>query len=489
MAIFFMYVLQAEEIRAADAWTLEQEGITALQLMERAATRLVEVVLKDYPVTRHTFAVLCGPGNNGGDGLVMSRLLLAQGANCTTFLLQSANYSEENTLNQGRLELVSPFTPDQALDIPSDTVILDALYGSGLKRALEPVWLPFIAGLKQHTVLSIDLPSGLLADGPSTGPVFHSTKVYTLQAPKLAFFAPENGLENVEIVDIGLKIKQSPKNQYIDRDLARSLLQWPSRFAHKGTFGHAFLLGGSEGMLGALQLSAGAALRGGCGLVSVYGPSTLPDFPPEIMVHKDPHASKLSVLPRIPQKVSAIGLGMGLGRHTEEFMRAFLLAPPPLPLVLDADALNHLAQLKLRLPKDSIITPHLKEFERLEGPSTNSFERWQSAAAFAARTECVVVLKGANTCIFLADGRRFYNSTGNYGMAKGGSGDVLTGLITALRAQGYTAKEAAILGVYLHGSAGDLAAKNVGPDGMCASDLIFHLPAAWMSLRGTNTAG
>jgi hydroxyethylthiazole kinase-like uncharacterized protein yjeF len=482
-----MHVLQVDELRTVDHTTLRMEGISSMQLMERAASRILAALLKDYPLEIYPFAVLCGPGNNGGDGLVIARLLKAQGARCKVYLLEANKYSEENLRNQALLEGILPFNPESKLNLSRETVIIDALYGFGLKQHLSPIWSTFIHELSHYTVLSVDMPSGLFADQTTTGPVFPSTKVYTIHSPKLAFFVPENKIEAWEIIDIDLQAPGSAAFYFTDEALARTYLKWPSRFSHKGTFGHAYLLGGSEGMYGALQLSAKAALRGGCGLVSVYGPSTISDFPAEVMVHKDPHTQYITTAPSIPKKVTAIGVGMGLGPHTAEFMSHFLKQTPGLPMVLDADALNHIARQGLKVPKGCILTPHIKEFERLCGRHTTTFERWSSAEKYAAKTGAVLILKGANTCIFLPDGRRFYNSTGNYGMAKGGAGDVLTGIITALLAQGYNTEAAAILGVYLHGSAGDHAANALGPDAMCASDLITFLPAAWKSLRGRNT--
>lgn len=482
-----MFVLQAKELRAADQWTLKLEGISSLQLMERAATRLLAALLQDYPVHKHAFTVLCGPGNNGGDGLVLARLLRVQGADCSVYLLECDRYSEENRENQKLVENILPLRPSTVLNLSRTTVVIDALYGSGLQRPLAAEWAALIEQLARNTVLSVDVPSGMITDARTDGPVFPSTKVYTLHAPKLAFFAAENDVQSFQTIDIGLRVPHPSPFAYTDEAAARLLLKSPSRFSHKGTFGHAYLIGGSQSMSGALCLAAKSALRGGCGLVSVYGPKLTLALPPEIMVHTDPHTEHLTHIPALPDKVTAVGLGMGLGKHTGTFMKDFLAQPPSQALVLDADALNHIAALKLSVPPGSILTPHVKEFERLCGPSKNSFERWEKAQAFAEKTNSVLVLKGANTCVFTSSGERYYNASGNYGMAKGGAGDVLTGLITALRAQGYGPTEAAVLGVFLHGRAGDLAADKLGRDALCASDLIDHLSGAWKSLRSACT--
>jgi hydroxyethylthiazole kinase-like uncharacterized protein yjeF len=474
-----MNILNKEQLRATDQYTIKVQGISSWDLMERAAGELFKAITRDFP--HGTFSVLCGPGNNGGDGLALGRMLKEQGINTQVFLLEGPKYSEDNLQNQKSLENFIVFNSEDLPDLWPDSIIIDALYGFGLRAGLGMEWKPLFERLETRLCLSVDLPSGLLADELTTSPYIKADKVYTFHCPKKAFFAPEHGIECFEILDIGLESLGPCQYQYLDN--VHLLLHHPSRFAHKGTFGQALLVGGSKGMTGALDLATKAALRGGCGIVKAYGPGCTPDLPSEALVQRDSNIAYIKQIPKIDAKTTAVAVGMGMGPDGQEALFDFLNHLPPIPLVLDADALNILSKHPDKIPAGAILTPHPKELDRIVGSSKSSFERWQKAEDLAKGKGIYLIVKGANTHIFFPDGKILVNSSGNYGMAKGGCGDVLSGLLTAILAQGYPVEKALPLAVYLHGLAGDLAADNLGPDAMNAGDILTFLPEAWRFLR------
>lgn len=493
-----MNILSAQQLKEADARTLAIQQISSWQLMERAAGALFESLKADMDIYRTHFTILCGPGNNGGDGLALARLLFSAGSQVQVCLLRASSYSPDNLENQKRLgDLpVTIFDRDSHLRFLENTVIIDALYGYGLNRPLDPGWASLAdqVNTSGRRVMAVDMPSGLLADAPTgpQAPVIKAQMVYTFHGPKKALLLPENAAraENFRVIDIGLDDPSSALEQYITAATVKALLRTPSRFSHKGTFGHALIAGGSYGKTGAVILAAGAALKTGCGLVTAYVPRCgympLQTSLPEAMVLTDPREEYLSVFPEGLTRFSALGVGIGMGTAAEtEAALGKLLETAP-PLVLDADALNILScnpKLLSRLPAGTILTPHPKELERITGPWSDDFEKLEKVRELAHRLNVLVVIKGANSALVFPDGQIRYNSTGNYGMAKGGSGDVLTGMLTSLLAQGYPPHEAAITGVFLHGLAGDCAAAEIGPRGMTAMDLIRAIPQAWRQLE------
>lgn len=495
-----MNILSAQQLKEADARTLAVQQITSWQLMERAAAALFERLKADQDIYTSHFTILCGPGNNGGDGLALARMLFSAGGNVHVCLLKAPSYSEDNLENQKRLgELpLTVFDRHSRLNFTEDTVIMDALYGYGLNRPLDQDWAPLVDQINHsgRKIISVDMPSGLLADRhtDSQAPVIKAQMVYTFHCPKKALLLPENAAraENFRVIDIGLDDSSSSVEQYITADTVKALIRIPSRFSHKGTFGHALIAGGSYGKMGAVILAAGAALKTGCGLVSTYIPRCgyipLQASLPEAMVLTDPEEEQLSTFPDGLQRFSALGMGVGMGTSatTEAALVSLLETAQLPPLVLDADALNILSRnpvLLSRLPAGTILTPHPKELERITGPWAHDFEKLEKVRHLAHRLNSIVVVKGANSALVFPDGQIRYNSTGNYGMAKGGSGDVLTGMITSLLAQGYSPREAAMAGVFLHGHAGDLAAAQIGPRGMTATDLISAIAAAWKQME------
>jgi hydroxyethylthiazole kinase-like uncharacterized protein yjeF len=492
-----MKILSSEQIRSADAYTIANEPVSSIHLMERAATACTKWI-KENISHQTSIRIFCGPGNNGGDGLAIARLLLKSGYKCQVFIPRvSDKYSSDFLENEKRLHESFPDSMnnlksenDFPLTGPGD-VIIDALFGTGLSKPVEGLNAKLIEYLNNSgaETISIDTPSGLYIDQVTkSSSVIHAHHTLTFHSPKFSFLFPgnEKNVGDFHVLDIGLDknfIESiSSMNYFLTKEIVQSFLKQRSKFSHKGTFGHALIAAGSKGKMGAAVLAVKGALRSGVGLVSAVIPSSGID----IMQISCPEA--MVVTRKIDlENYSAVGVGPGIG--TDEKAIAMLdkiLKQSTKPLVLDADALNIILKNKKllkKIPANSILTPHPKEFERLAGKTKNDFERHQLQLSLSKKYNVVVVLKGAYTCIITPEGKSFFNSTGNPGMAKGGSGDVLTGMIISLLAQGYTAEEAALLGVYLHGLAGDIAAEKKGMDGMVAGDLVEAIQEAWMILR------
>ncbi|WP_205503551.1 NAD(P)H-hydrate dehydratase [Rufibacter psychrotolerans] len=500
-----MKILSAAQTREADAYTIAHEPISSLDLMERAAAALVQWLEQAY-APQVPFFVFCGPGNNGGDGLALARLLHHDGYDVQVYgIAEEQKFSTDFTQNLKRLPEAVPMTRVSSLAdlppaLPAHAVTVDTLFGSGLSRPLQGLYADVVTYLNQQQapVVSVDLPSGLFTDAPTPpgSAVVQAHTTLTFERPKLSFFLPASGayVGNWHVLPIGLHPQylgqvESPYH-FLTPEAVHELLRPRSKFSHKGTFGHALLVGGSYGKMGAITMSAHAALRAGVGLLTVMVPQigyqVLQTAVPEAMVLTDAHEHYLTGFPEEVGNYQCLGVGPGLGQAEASRLALEQLFRRKLPpLVLDADALNLLATdrlLRQQLPPDSILTPHPKEFERLTGPATDDFHRLQLLQSFCAEHHCYVVLKGAHTCIGTPAGEFYFNTTGNPGMATGGTGDVLTGILTGLRAQGYSALEACQLGVYLHGLAGDLAAKAEGETSLIASDLYKYLGAAFLHL-------
>lgn len=495
-----MKILSAEQIRALDRYTISHEPIASIDLMERAAMAFTDAVTELFRTNEQVF-VFCGMGNNGGDGLAIARQLVERGyLHVSTFVVKhSPKASPDFEINEERLKNMSGIryieTEFQVPAIPQKAVVIDAIFGSGLSRKVDGVSAALIQKINESgaTVYSVDVPSGLLCDLPNdeNDAVVQSNITFTFHAPKLSFLLPSAApyVEHFEVLDIGLdkeyaETLPSP-HYYVTYEYIRSVFKQRGRFSHKGIYGHALLCAGSYGKVGAAVLAVNAALRSGSGLVSACIPECgyiiMQTTCPEAMVLVDENKNELSALPDV-SKFDVIGAGPGIGvsNSTKTFLTQLLEAGKP--LVLDADALNLLSdnrKLLDKVPANTILTPHPGEFKRLEGAWKDDLHRLKLQVDFAAQYNVVVVLKGANTSIALPNGEVYFNSTGNAGMAKGGSGDVLTGVITALLAQGYTAQEAAVIGVFIHGKAGDYAAAYLSQTGMTAQDIIKYLPEAF----------
>lgn len=496
------------QIRELDRYTIEHEPIASVDLMERAAFAIYEKYLQTFDYKRPV-CVLAGPGNNGGDALALARMLLSAGLNVSTFLLYTDTLSADCQIN--KIRLVEKF-PDRLSElktsfvapaVSADTVIVDGLFGSGLSRPLTGIFAEAVDWINKSgcQVVSIDLPSGLQGEENAdvSVPIVKADVTYTLQFPKLAFFLAENApfVSNWQRIDIGLHPQAmeatDSKLYYLDDEEVAPLLFNRKKFSHKGNFGHVCIVAGSSGMAGAVVLSAKAALRSGAGLVTVHSAADnrviLQTSVPEAIFQSD-KANDFCTEILFPEKfnVMAVGPGIGTRLQTQEMLHQFLKTTDS-PCVLDADALNIIGEQKDFLPlipRNSVLTPHPKEFERLFGNCNSAYERVKKAEEAAKKFGIIIVLKGANTLIAMPDGTLFFNSTGNAGMATAGSGDVLTGILTGLLAQGYTPDSAAKMGVFLHGRAGDLALATQSEESLIATDIIENLGKAFSSLRSFN---
>ncbi len=499
-----MKIFTAAQIKACDAYTIKASLIRSVELMERAATKCAGWIKDNFPKDT-LFVVLCGTGNNGGDGLAVARLLQQRGYGVKAFVLHiSKDLSPDCAANLQRLqaidsELAGIVEPDTFItDIPPNIIIIDAILGTGLSRPTEGWVAAFINHVNHlpNRKIAIDIPSGLPADTTpdKDSAVLKVQDTLSFQFYKRAFLHPESGLYagNVHLLDIGLDktFIQATHTQFRTIDAADIAAIYKPRqpFSHKGTYGSVLLVGGSYGKMGAMVLSAKAALRAGAGLVSTlvpgYGYHILQTAVPEAMCS----TSGDRVIEKIEgwEHVSAVGVGPGMGTDSKsEQALAEFVDNCKTPVVVDADALNIMAghrELLSKLPKGSILTPHPKEFNRLFGENTNSMIQVDHARIQAMRYNINIVLKGRYTAVVTTEGECWYNMTGNAGMATAGAGDVLTGIITGLLAQGYEPHNAAMMGVYVHGLAGDIAAKELSQEALIASDITEHLGKAFRSI-------
>jgi ADP-dependent NAD(P)H-hydrate dehydratase / NAD(P)H-hydrate epimerase len=497
-----MTIYSATEIRTWDEYTILHEPIASIDLMERASLACFQWLLK-YRNTEVSFAIFCGKGNNGGDGLAIARLLAESDHTVTVYILEFGHKGTDDfQTNLARLhssKAIIKFISSEE-SIPTLTVgdiIIDALLGSGLNRPLEGLTASVVKQINNsgNEVVAIDIPSGLMVDSSSVGnTVVTASHTLSFQCYKPAFLVAENEpyIGTLHILDIGLHPafpEDHPStHRWIDHAQVQSIIKPRKQFSHKGTYGHAAIIAGSQGMMGAATLSAKACLRSGVGKLTTHIPAVgyniMQIAVPEAMTYT---AGKeyIEIAVNLEQ-YDAIGVGPGLGQHdSHKALLENIFRQCSKALILDADALNVLAQhqpLLQQLPPNTIITPHPKEFERLFGKAANDFERIQMAMRKAAELKIVIVLKGRYTLVATPEGIAWFNSTGNPGMATGGSGDVLTGIITGLSAQGYSATQAAIAGVYLHGLAGDLAVSYSSPESLIASDIIEYLGQAFQQL-------
>lgn len=493
-----MKVFSAAQIREWDAYTIKYEPITSIHLMERAARSCAQWLLESYPVPEQSIHIFCGKGNNGGDGLALARLLQDAGKQITVSILEFGHKGTDDfQTNLHRLHQY-PITINyiqSANFLPQllpTHLIIDALFGSGLNRPAEGLSAALIEHINNSgaPIISIDVPSGLSIDQHSnTTNIIKATHTLTFQTWKLAFLLPENELYcgNIEILPIGLH-SQYEKETTVSYTLLNDALihtyyKPRSPYAHKGNFGHALLIAGSTGKTGACIMAARACLRSGTGLLTcLLSPDTAPIIQstvPEAMVTTS--TEEAATIQR-----STIGIGPGIGTTpSAKNLLQWALQLSTKPMLLDADALNLLSahpELWSNVPAGSILTPHPKEFERLFGKTNDDFDKIKLAISKAAEKKCYIVLKGHHTFIAGPENTGWFNNTGNAGMATGGSGDVLSGIITALLAQGYPSMEAALLGVYLHGRAGDLALQKQSQESLIATDLIEYLGAAFNSI-------
>jgi ADP-dependent NAD(P)H-hydrate dehydratase / NAD(P)H-hydrate epimerase len=491
-----------DQIKELDALTIQREPIASIDLMERASRAFTGWFVQRFDNTKK-IGVICGTGNNGGDGLAIARLLKDWNYDVSVWIVRGpAKETDDFRTNKQRLADELPVT-EIASDVNQELfagrdVLIDALFGTGLSRPVDGIYALVINSINTSKAIrvAVDVPSGIFIDTPSQGEIVKAHYTVSFQVPKLAFLLPENVefVADWHIVKIGIdkkSIAEAETNHFvIEPSDIRALIKPRNKFDHKGVYGKALLVAGSHGKMGAAVLSAKAIMRSGAGLLTTHVPrcgyEILQTAVPESMVSVDAGDNHFSCVPELGS-FDAIGIGPGLGQSPES-KRALLelLQKFNQPMVLDADALNILASdgvLAPFIPKNSILTPHPGEFARLVGAWKNDFERLALQKAFAKRINSIIVLKGAYTSIASPDGKVYFNTTGNPGMATAGSGDVLTGILTSLLAQGHDPLKAALLGVYLHGLAGDLAAKSGSEQSLIASDLIDFLPSAYREMR------
>ena len=500
----------SKQTKSIDSDTIKQDYVASVDLMEHASKVFSNWFQKKIPVREHSIFIFCGSGNNGGDGLAVSRILLENGYKVTAvFWGNPEKCSKDCRINFDRLKSkddAKVFVTDKTENIPlipENSIVIDALLGSGLDRPLEGELEKLILKLNSvnATRVSIDIPTGLFSDKTTTGTTFAADEVLSFEFPKPAFLMPENAgkISNWDFKSIGLRVSEEMarqlKNYWLSTIYIKSLLKKTNRFSHKGTHGTAFIIAGQKGFCGAAVLAAKSCLRAGCGLLYVHLPESCLDIvqnsiPEAICTTNAGHEFLESdIFP--PEKTTAIGVGPGIGtRYSTARIVEKIIKNAKVPIVIDADALNIIASNNLMssVPKNAILTPHPGEFRRLFGKSANDFEELELQRKKSVEHGVFIVFKGAFTRISTPDGKVFFNSSGNPGLAKAGSGDVLTGIITALLARSYSPFEAAIIGVHLHGLAAELAIQHESVESLLATDVINHIGKAYKKIRSEKKA-
>ena len=503
-----MKIFTSAQIKELDRYTVEHEPIPSIDLMERAAKALTRAITDTWN-NATPVVVFAGPGNNGGDALAVARMLGELNYQVSVYLFNiSGHLAEECAANKKRLmeskrikdfiEVTQEFDPPR---LEKGMVVVDGLFGSGLNKPLAGGFASLVKYINasQADIVAIDIPSGLMTEDNTynvRANIIHATLTLTLQQPKLAFLFPENQqfIGKLRVLDIRLSQEGMEKIEanytVLEESDVRSMLLGRDSYAHKGQMGNALLIAGSYGMAGAAILAARACLRSGVGKLTIHTPKKnreiLQIAIPEAVLQFDPEETIFSEAVDT-EDFQALGIGPGLGiSETTAIPLIAQLRRTTSPIVADADALNILANHRAwmqQLPKGIILTPHVKEFDRMEGHSSDSYERLTKARHLAERLQGYVILKGRYTAICLPDGHVFFNPTGNAGMATAGSGDVLTGILTALLARGYNPQDACVVGVYLHGLAGDLAARDLGEESLIAEDIIRYISRAFKRLK------
>lgn len=512
-----MKILSASQLKVVDAYTIEHEPISSTNLMERASRAVADKIRSRWSIDTPV-KIFAGPGNNGGDALAIARMLGETNYKVCVYLFNTSdNLSADCQINKQRLldfqdvkqntmgvrnvelvEVKSQFTPPK---LEEGDLVVDGLFGTGLSRPLNGGFASVVKYINSSpaTVVSIDVPSGLMCEDNTYNVMNHIVKAnytFTLQYPKLAFFFAENEqyVGEWEVLDIGVKdpMTEETHSPYYFTEQADllPLLKSRSKFAHKGSVGHALLIAGKRGMAGAAILSARACMRSGVGKLTIRVPEhnvrIMQESVPEAILNIDVDQNCFSQSFDTSEfDAMAIGPGIGTSSYT---VQAFIeqVSMTKCPMVIDADALNILGSHRgwiTQLPRRCILTPHKKELFGLISTTRNSYEELERTRELAARQQIYIVIKGAYSAIVTPEGNVYFNSSGNPGMATAGAGDVLTGVLVSLLAQGYVPEVAARLGVYLHGLAGDLAAENLSYEGLISSDLVEYLPKSFKTLR------
>lgn len=501
-----MKIISSIQLKELDKYTITHEPVSSIDLMERAAHALTDAITKRWNNSFQT-VVFAGPGNNGGDALAVARMLSQKNYRVEVFLFNTkGKLSEECQTNLNRLktcgsvyftEISTQFDPPT---LSENHLVIDGLFGTGLNKPLNGGFAAVVKYINasKAQVVSIDIPSGLMGEDNTYNIRSHIVRAdvtLSIQLPKLSFFFPEN--EDIvgewELLDIGLKQSfiDAAVSPYatLEKQEIRQLLKPRKRFSHKGCFGHGLLIAGSYGMAGASILAAKACLKSGVGLLTVHVPIHNHDLlqisVPEAIVQTDIH-ERYFAQPTDLGRFNALAIGPGLGLEEDTALAMMeQIQGSTIPIVLDADAINLLSSHRnwlSRIPKRCILTPHLGELERLIGKCMDTYERLTKVKELAAYLQSYIIVKGAWSTIVTPEGKFYMNPTGNPGMATAGSGDVLTGILLGLLAQGYSQEDACKLGVYLHGMAGDMAADNLTEMAMTSGDIIQALPVAWKNL-------
>jgi len=499
-------VYTAAEIKFWENYTLQHSAITNNQLMQNAAKAFAKAFQVRFTNKQIPILILCGKGNNGGDGLYAGKVLLEAGYNVQIVLVHPATTGSPDQqlalqywIESQKHRLLLDAKQDYLGKIPASTLLIDAILGSGTLGSLRSHELGWVKSINNSPCIKIalDLPTGLPTDPVALiGDAVQADYTYTFACFKPAFVFPESAqvAGQIEIVDIGLHPDflplQPPWAQLITHADVSTAFKPRKRFTHKGSYGHLLLVAGRFGKIGAACLAAEAALRVGAGKITVHLPeksvNVLQIAVPEAMVSVDPHPEYWTTSPDAAKYASA-AVGPGLGTHSDTAL-AFgsWLELQDSPVVIDADGINLLAAhsyLKNNIPKNSILTPHMAEFDRLTGSASNWPIRLEKARQFAEKYHCYVLLKNAYSFICTPEGKLLLNTNGNPGMATAGSGDVLTGILAGLLAQGLDSPTAITTGVFLHGLAGDIAAQEKGQESLLARDIIAALPEAIRQLR------
>ncbi len=505
-----MKIFTSAQIHELDKYTIEHEPIKSIDLMERAAKALTRSITDVWNYST-PIVIFAGPGNNGGDALAVGRMLLDMNYDVKVYLFNIfGNLSEDCNINKKRLldkkakvliEVRDEFEPPQ---LEANMLVIDGLFGSGINKPLAGGFASLVKYINASPaqVVSIDIPSGLMTEDNTyniKSNIVRADMTLTIQQPKLSFLFPENQqyIGRLKVLDIRLSQEGMEKIEanytLVEENDIRPLLLKRNPYAHKGNMGNALIIAGCYGMGGASVLATKACLRAGAGKVTAHTPKQnnviMQVSVPEAIIQLDRDETIFSEAVEA-EEYNAIGIGPGLGTNEQTAIAVITqIRRSQCPVVVDADAINILANHRAwlqQVPKGIILTPHPKELERMEGQCVDSYERLTKARHLAEKLQGYVVLKGHHTAICMPDGHVAFNSTGNAGMATAGSGDVLTGIITGLLARGYKQREACLLGVYVHGLAGDLAAEELGEESLIASDIIQYLPKAFLKLKIDN---
>lgn len=500
-----MKIFTGTQIKELDKFTIENEPVASIDLMERAAKAIVHVLREEWD-NRTPFVVFAGPGNNGGDALAVARLMAEAGYKVTVFLFNvSGKLSDDCATNRQRVmdckrikaftEVVVDFDPPE---LTAETVVIDGLFGAGLNKTLAGGFASLVKYINQSPakVVSIDLPSGLMTEDNTHNVKAHIVRAdltLTLQQKKLAMFFEDNQqfVGRLRVLDIRLNpefiAQTDTKYQVLEEADVRSRMLKRGDFVSKRLMGHALIVAGSYGMAGAAVLAGRACMRSGVGKLTVCTPRRNYDVMqislPEAILSTGKE-DYFFTEPLDTEHYDAVGMGPGLGQHEDTAIALISqIRRTQCPMVIDADALNILASHKAwmqQLPQNLILTPHVGEFDRLGNRgSEGDYDRLSKALDLAQHLQAYILLKGHFSALCLPSGKVYFNPTGNAGMATAGSGDVLTGIITGLLARGYNREDACIVGMYLHGLAGDLAAKQLGKESLMAGDIVSYLPQAF----------